>query len=381
MSARRLLAPVLLVLGCSGGEADDDSTIDPGGPSDHADEVGSSSESNASEDSGSSAEASDNSEDDSDSSSSDATDSSDSSDTDAPLGFAFGPSQTSNVFSYDDLQLGDLDADGCADLVLAGSGAPPRLHIYAGACDGSFPGPAITHEITSFDAFVLGDLDGDGRADVIARGSGAPPRLEVYLAGLDFTLGPAITSEVFTYDSLWSTDVDGDGLADVLTYLSEGAQPTVLTWSGPGDGSLSEQVSSELIGFEFGAVGRVDADARGDLLIGSQGLTAQVARWTGQLDGSIAQSGPVQPLANLGRMTLGDLDGDGQADLLTDVPGNDWVVQLYANLGPSFVAEPQLFPGFGYVALRSADLDGDGRDDLILALAGQPPRVATWLSL
>lgn len=148
MSARRPLAPLLLLLGCRGGEADDDSTIDPGGPADHAGEP--------------------------------------------PVEFAFGPAQTSNVFAYIDLQLGDLDADGCADLVTSGSGAPPRLNLY--------------------------------------------------------------------------------------------------------------------------------------------------------------------------------------------VPGNDWVVQLYANLGPSFAAEPQLFPGFGFLALRSADLDADGRDDLILSLAGQPPRVATWLS-
>ncbi len=361
MTTRRLVAPLVplvVVLGCGGGESDDDSTIDPGGP---ADEVGSDSSSSGS---------------DSDSTSSDSTDSGE---------FTFGAAQTSNVFAFDDLQLGDLDADGCADLVLAGSGAPPRLNLYAGACDGTFPGPAIPHEIFDYDAFVLGDLDGDGRLDVITRGSGMPARLETYLSGPGFALGPATTSEVWNYDSLWSIDVDGDGRADVITHQLAGFPPTLFTWSGPGDGSLSELASSEVIGFDVAGVGQLDQadpEGRGDLLIAGQSLGTQVSRWTGQLDGGLVQSGPTQSLASLGALglALGDLDGDGRSDLLADVPGNDWIVQLHANLGASFADDPQLVPGVGYWALRSADLDGDGRDDLILAPTGQPPRVTTWIA-
>ncbi len=385
MPARRVRGPLIgvltLTLGCRGGETDDDSTIDPSGPSEQADEIASETASDSdSTDSSSTSTDSSSTDSSSTDSSSSSSESSSSSDTDPPVEFGFGRAQTSNVFTYDDLQLGDLDADGCADLVTKGSGFPPRLNIYAGDCAGGFPGPAITREITSFDAFVLGDLDADGRDDVITQASGAPPRLEAYLGGPAFALGPGTTSPVYTYDLLWAIDVDADGRAELLTYQLDAFQPTVFTWSGPGDGSLIELASSELIGFEFAAIGRVDTDAFGDLLIGSQGLSAQVARWTGQADGSLSQSGPVEPIFNLGRMTLGDLDGDGLDDLLTDVPGNDWVVQLYANLGESFASDPQLFPGYGYWALRSADLDADGRDDLILALTGQPPRVATWLS-
>jgi hypothetical protein len=389
MSARRLLALLVLVPGCGGGETDDDSTIDPSGPSEQADEVGSESEDSSDESDSSSSsattESGDSDSSDSESSDSDSSDSessdSDSSDTDSPVEFEFGPPQTSDVFAFDDLQLGDLDGDGCADLVLAGSGAPPRLNVYPGACDGSFPGPAIAREIFDYDAFVLGDLDGDGRADVVARGTGFPPRLETYPTGDDFTLGPVTISEVWEYDRLWSIDVDADGLADVLTHQLEGFPPTVFTWSGPGDGSLIEVASSEVFSFDFAAVGRLDLDARGDLLIGSESLGVQVTRYVGQAEAQLVQSGSVQSISNLGRIVLGDLDGDDQSDLLADVPGNDWVVQLYPNLGTNFAATPQLFPGVGYSALRSADLDGDGRDDLIVAPTGQPPRVTTWLSL
>lgn len=391
MPARRSIALLVSMLGCGGGETDDDdSTIDPSGPSEQADEVddesdsseGSDSSTDESDTSSSSDTTTDSSEsEDSSSDDSSSEDSSSDSDTDPPVEFAFGQSQTSNVFAFDDLQLGDLDDDGCADLVLAASGAPPRLNIYAGACDGSFPGPAITRQIFSYDAFVLGDLDDDGRSDVIARGTGFPPRLETYQVGPGFTLGPATTSDVWTYDSLWSIDVDGDGRAEVLTHQLDGFPPTVFTWSGPGDGSLIEVASSEVFDFDFATLGRLDLDARGDLLVGSESLGVQVTRYAGQVDGELVQSGSVQSISNLGRIVLGDLDGDGRSDLLADVPGNEWVVQLYANLGTGFVDTPQLFPGFNYWALRSADLDGDGRDDLIIAPTGQPPRVTTWLSL
>jgi hypothetical protein len=389
----RLAAPLVLLLGCGGGETDDDSTIDPGGPNEQADEIGS--ESDSSDGSGTSTDESDAStsssssddnpttDDDPSTSDDDPTTDDDPStgDTDPTPEFDFGPDHTSEVFAFDDLQLGDLDGDGCADLVLSGTGAPPRFNIYAGACDGTFPGPAITREVFDFDAFVLGDLDADGMADVITQGSGFPPRLEAHLVGPGFTLGAPTTSEVWTFNRLWSIDVDGDARAEVLTHDLEGFPPTVFTWTGPGDGSLDEAASSEVFSFDFAAIGRLDLGERGDLLIGSESLGVQVTRYVGQLDRALVQSGSVQSISNLGRIVLGDLDGDGRDDLLADVPGNDWVVQLYANLGSDFSDSPQLFPGFGYWALRSADLDGDGRDDLIIAPTGAPPRVTTWLSL
>ena len=91
------------------------------------------------------------------------------------------------------MDLGDVNADGRADLVTAATGFPPRVSAYAGEGDGSF-GADVTTEIFNFEGFVLGDVTGDGRADVIARGTGFPPRLELYrgLSSLGFS-GPVTT--------------------------------------------------------------------------------------------------------------------------------------------------------------------------------------------
>jgi hypothetical protein len=373
--------------GCTSGSSLDDSTPDPSGPGDQ-DELGSASDSGSSASSGSetdtlgstSASTSSSSSEGESSETSSTSESSSTSETGDPPEFAFAAEQTSNVFAFVDLQLADLDADGCADLVLSGTGAPPRFNIYLGACDGSFPGPAITREVWQFDEFVLGDLDADARADIIARASGAPPRLAVYRVGDALALSSVIESEVWAYDRLWAGDVDGDGRVELITHQSDAFAPTLFTWSGSGDGNLAALAQSEVVGFEFAAIGRVDLDARSDLVLGSVSLGSQISWWQGQAEGTLVQTQPTQDLFEIGHMVLGDLDGDGHDELLANVPGNDWVVQIYANLGDAFAEDAQLFAAVGYTKLRSADLDGDGRSDLIVAPAGQPPRVTTWLS-
>jgi hypothetical protein len=81
----------------------------------------------------------------------------------------------------------------------------------------------------------------------------------------------------------------------------------------------------------------------------------------------------------MNRIALGDLDGDGRAELLGDVEGNDWRVLIYRNTGDAFDDPPQSFDAVSHTALRSADLDADGRDDLVVAPTGWPPRVTAWL--
>jgi hypothetical protein len=374
----------LALSGCTSGTSLDDSTPDPSGPGEQ-DELGSESDSGSSASSGSETDTSGTSTSSSSTTSSEGETTSSTSTTstntsgDTPE-FAFAGEQTSNVFAFVDLQLADLDGDGCADLVLSGTGAPPRFNIYVGACDGSFPGPAITREVWAFDDFVLGDLDADARADIIARAGGAPPRLAVYKVSDALALADVIESEVWAYDRMWAGDVDGDARVELITHQSDGFVPTLFSWSGSGDGSLAALADSEVIGFEFAAIGHVDLDARSDLVLGSVSLGSQISWWQGQAEGTLVQTQPTQDLFEIAQLVLGDLDGDGHDELLADVPGNDWVVQIYANLGDGFSDDAQLFDAFSYTKLRSADLDADGRSDLIIAPSGQPPRVTTWLS-
>ena len=297
-----------------------------------------------------------------------------------PEPFSFGPALTSEVVTFDDLQLGDLDGDGCADLALAPTGWPPRITMFVGACDGTFPGPSVTREVTAFSGFVLGDVDGDARVDLVTYATGSPPRLMTHRVGDGLAFAPGVTTAVWAFDRAWAGDVDGDGLADVLTQHGLAEWPWIFAWAGAGDGSFEELGHpDDPQSFDFAAIGRVDGDARCDLVTGSVSLGTLISRWRGHPDGEPYLDGDGQWLGTMNRIALGDLDGDGRAELLGDVEGNDWRVLIHRNPGDAFDETPQVFDAVSHAALRSADLDADGRDDLVVAPTGWPPRVTAWL--
>src|SRR5690606_24201741 len=139
---------------------------------------------------------------------------------------------------------------------------------------------------------------------------------------------------------------------------------TVVVWTGPGDGTLIELASSEVGSLDAAAVGFVDADPRGDLVTGL-GEVPVVNPWRGQADGTLT-SGPLFWPFRFSMLALGDLDGDGRAELLTDVPGNDWRVTIYPGGDSGFAEPPTDLGAVSYTRLRTADVDGDGDHDLVL---------------
>lgn len=287
------------------------------------------------------------------------------------------PPVTTELSAFEDLQLGDLDGDGCADVVTSGTGQPYRLQFHRGSCDGGFSAPVV-HEIPRFHGFTLGDIDGDGRVDVLARGWGRPPRVEAYLVGDAFELSSAVTSTVFTHDRMWNGDVDGDGRTEVLTHSSTSLRPTVHVWSGEGDGAFALLESSTGFTFDLGATGSLDDDAFVDFAAGThQGM---LTPWTSDGASGQLEARESSAVFVFDRFALGDVDGDGLDDLLTDVPGNEWRVSIYTNLGDgAFETPPIDFAAFNYRLLRVADVDGDLDDDIVLVPTGEPPRVMVWL--
>ena len=143
-----------------------------------------------------------------------------------------------------------------------------------------------------------------------------------------------------------------------------------------GDGTFAAPITAAAAGVVTGlAVGELDGDGFPDVVVASSPSASPASSFLATLAGlgrgalgmpvAFAQgSAPAAPV-------LGDLDGDGRAELLYDSE-SAWVLVLSRNAGDgTFVAPQRLALAESPVAI--VDLDRDGRPDLVARnLSGAP---------
>lgn len=229
------------------------------------------------------------------------------------------------------------------------------------------------------------DIDGDGRSDLCACGDG---HVECHLAsGHGFereVAGPSFDVDGFDdpsrYASLRLGDLDGDGRADVCLRTPEG----IRCWTSEGT-----RFGAELRGPELADAAGFDrapyfttlrlADVNGD------GMADVCARWpdglrcdhsTGRGFGTqvrlpdLADDAGFADVSSYGTLRMGDLDGDGSADVCArSADGVLCWAATRVGFGPPIVGPAWTdAAGFGaldvWSTMRLVDVDGDGRDDL-----------------
>jgi hypothetical protein len=230
------------------------------------------------------------------------------------------------------------------------------------------------------------DVDGDGRADACIRGpDGAICALARDDGLTELVAGPAWSDSVGWdgepyYSTLRMGDIDGDGRADLCARAAAGLLCYPSTGTGFGDaidgpvlsdatGWDAEQYYSTIVLADFDGDGLDDACARS-----AAGWFCWPSLGTGFGD---AVTGPAlsdasgwNDRSNYGTIRMGDLDGDGRADVCARANAG---IRCWLSDGAGFPTQlsgPDWDDDSGwnhpryYTTIALVDVDADGRADL-----------------
>ena len=274
-----------------------------------------------------------------------------------------------------DVALGDPDGDGDQDaFIAAGGGQPNVVRLNDGGGAFSDTGQALG-SASSFGA-ALGDLDDDGDLDAfVANGLNQPDVVWLNDGSGNFNdSGQALGSSYSRNVDLG--DLDGDG--DLDAFVATGGQETI--WLNDGSGNFTDTGQSTDLNSDV-ALGDVDGDGDLDAVLTRSGLPREVRLNDGSA--GFADSGQAL-LAGAGSpgVSLGDLDGDGDLDAFfaSGTDGAGGPSSVFFNNGSGVFANSGQALGVSRSRRVSlGDLDDDGDLDAIVVNSSYQPN-EIWLN-
>ncbi|HET6584110.1 MAG TPA: VCBS repeat-containing protein [Nannocystaceae bacterium] len=239
-----------------------------------------------------------------------------------PLGSDEGP-----VF---DVRAGDLDGDGLADLVGGLAFTPEHIVGALPNAGGlTFGSPTLLDVNSPARDLDIGDLDGDGSADVAAVVNTAQ---EIWYGKPFGSLGSqdVVFTDAQSYDvQMVVADFDGNGFDDLARLVSLIDTTLVDTWSTNG-GGLQEAPEWGWIGFPLlSDAGDLDGDGNADLVrVSGNELRIRYGAQTVEMFGCASRIElPIEPYS----IAIGDFTGDGADDIAV---ADAQSLQVYAAVSP-----------------------------------------------
>ncbi|MCB9761416.1 MAG: VCBS repeat-containing protein [Alphaproteobacteria bacterium] len=308
---------------------------------------------------------------------------------DGPLPEAL-PTLAVQELDISELEAGDLDGDGCAELlvttrntleVIRGPVTPDLsrapLHV-----DGTFGQTSGAWEDSPLATF---DVDGDGQEELLLGGWSADPdgygavRL-LRLEGWAFTLlgeytGPEVSGHYLGRAVSPAGDQDDDGQVDLLVAGNFAASAAYLISAGTPSGPVEEAArlvvrGGEHVGWDVDAAD-LDGDGRPELVISATDAVAIFAAGTeGVVDMADADA-LHRAHTGIAAVLTPDPDGDGVAELWVGAWEAARVLRFAEPMAPeagptgAWINRRYL----GDVLVAPGDLDGDGRGEVALRYA------------
>ncbi len=287
--------------------------------------------------------------------------------------------------------IGDVDGDGKLDLVVTNNESNTVSVFRNTSTNGSITSSSFTAKVDFItglypSSVMIGDIDGDGKADLVVANGGSNTfsvfrnrftigslNIGSFAAKVDFTTG---TSP----NSVKIGDIDGDGKLDIA--LANYRSNTVSIYRNIStNGSITSSSFASKVDFstDFGpqsvAIGDLDGDDKLDLAVvnytsNSVSIFKNTAT-SGTINaGSFAAKENFTAGTGPSSISIGDLDGDGKADLAV-ANYESRSISIFRNTvtsgtisAGSFAAKVDFTLSTSPFSVAIGDLDGDGKPDL-----------------
>jgi len=272
------------------------------------------------------------------------------------------------------LATGDFDGDGHLDLAVTNP-AQATVDILLGVGDGTLRPIRRYGTGTGPSSISVSDFNRDGRLDLVTNNQEAGT-VSVLLGLGDGSFGPKQEARVgFRPNAMAIGDFNLDGRPDVALagVVNDVVQGVLTVLPGLGDGSFGDGMETHFTGYPFALVsGDWDQDGRTDLALTNLSGPGTVQTFRGHGDGSFDAGRVVvnaDPLSDLFNMVTGDMDGDGNLDLVvSDIQFSRLI--LARGDGHGGFGVPTFLRDRSAAGLAIGDVNGDGRPDL----AGSGPQ-------
>jgi hypothetical protein len=233
------------------------------------------------------------------------------------------------------LVVGDFNADGKLDLALACGNGTGYVSVLLGNGDGTFQEYAAYPVGTAPKSIAVADFNRDGSPDLVVA-NGADDTVSVLLGNGDGTFHPAVDYPVGTEpESVAVGDFNRDGKADLATAIIIGGSGGVSVLLGNGDGTFQPPVDYTTSVGAFGiAAGDLDGDGNPDLVTANfvtDGIKG-VSVLSGNGDGTFQPHIDFRSGSDSISVTIGDLNGDSAPDLAV-VNYEGFSVGVFLNTG------------------------------------------------